>query len=70
MPEVMEFLLIGSGQQLIASADLLLARGHQVRGVVSDCPEVSSWAQKKGIARLAPTSADVQARWLAERRGE
>jgi hypothetical protein len=45
MSEAIEFLLIGSGPQLIASADLLRSRGHQVRGVISDCPHVSAWAQ-------------------------
>jgi folate-dependent phosphoribosylglycinamide formyltransferase PurN len=68
MSEVMEFLLIGSGQQLIASADLLRTRGHQVRGVISDCPEVSAWALQKGVARLAPGDSGEQARWLTERR--
>ncbi|MET0343805.1 MAG: MupA/Atu3671 family FMN-dependent luciferase-like monooxygenase [Polyangiales bacterium] len=69
MSEVMEFLLIGSGPQLIASADLLRARGHQVRGVISDCPHVSAWAQHKGVARLVPGGdAAEQARWLKERR--
>ena len=58
----MQFALIGSGQQLVACADLLRARGHHVRGVISECPQVSAWAQDKGVARIAPQ--DDQVAWL------
>src|SRR6478736_741545 len=44
--------LMGQGPQLIASAELLLARGHRVCLVVSDCPRVADWTQKRGVARV------------------
>jgi methionyl-tRNA formyltransferase len=58
----MRFALIGSGQQLVACADLLRARGHHVRGVISDCPEVSAWARDLGVAKIAPSEDQVG--WL------
>jgi len=45
--------LIGQGPQLIACAQVLLDRGHGIRAVISDCPQVGTWAQKKGIDRIA-----------------
>jgi natural product biosynthesis luciferase-like monooxygenase protein len=58
----MQFALIGSGQQLVACAELLRTRGHRIRGVISDCPQVSAWAQDKGVARITPQ--DDQVSWL------
>ncbi|HEX6243213.1 MAG TPA: formyltransferase family protein, partial [Polyangiales bacterium] len=54
--------LLGSGQQLVACAERWLARGHRIVGVVSNCPEVSSWADARGVARCTP---DDQLRFLA-----
>ncbi len=44
--------LMGQGPQLIACAEVLLARGHRISRVVSDCAEVTAWTQKKGLARI------------------
>ena len=46
--------LIGRGPQLIACADILRKRSHRVVHVVSDCPDVASWAQRHGVARTDP----------------
>lgn len=46
--------LIGRGQQLVACADLLLSRSHQVVHVISDCVLVAEWAQRHGVNRTSP----------------
>jgi len=63
MPSALSFALIGSESILVACASRLLARGHRVAGVVSDCPTVCAWAAAQGLRRLAP-SEDAAA-WLA-----
>jgi len=45
--------IVGQGQQLIACAEVLLGSGNQIQNLVSDCPQVASWSQKKGISRLS-----------------
>src|SRR6476620_7440353 len=57
------FALIGTGQQLIACADLLLTRGHVAAGVSSSCPDVSAWALRRGL-KLASGAPD--AGWMAD----
>lgn len=44
---------IGSGRLLIACAETWLGRGHNIPALISDCPEVTAWSAKKGIARIA-----------------
>ncbi len=61
MSTSLRFVVVGTGQQLIACADRLLARGHQILGVVSDCPEVSAWSGHRAIRRADhPNTAE----WL------
>jgi natural product biosynthesis luciferase-like monooxygenase protein len=55
MQTPLRFTLIGSGSQLIECAERLLARNHRIVGVLSDCPQVSAWAPRRGLA-LAPVS--------------
>ncbi len=44
--------LIGNESLLIGCADALLARGHQIRAVVSQDPDIRSWAKSKGLPLL------------------
>lgn len=60
---MMSGVFIGSGRLLVACAEAWLENGQTIPGIISDCPEVSAWANAKGIAR-ASTSED-QATWLA-----
>ena len=48
--------LIGSGAQLIACAELLLAGGHRVVGVLTDCGETTAWARRRGVPLAALAS--------------
>ncbi|UWQ31924.1 LLM class flavin-dependent oxidoreductase [Leisingera sp. M527] len=44
--------LIGNESLLIGCAEALLARGHQIRAVVSQDPDIRSWADGKGLPLL------------------
>ncbi|MCB4457436.1 MupA/Atu3671 family FMN-dependent luciferase-like monooxygenase [Leisingera sp. McT4-56] len=44
--------LIGNESLLIGCADALLARGHQIRAVVSQDEDIRAWAADKGLALL------------------
>ena len=44
--------LIGSESLLIGCAEALLARGHSIRAVVSEDPEIRAWAADKGLTTL------------------
>jgi natural product biosynthesis luciferase-like monooxygenase protein len=44
--------VVGQGPQLIACAEQLLGSGHHIQSLVSDCPQVTAWSQKKGISRI------------------
>ncbi|KIC14094.1 MupA/Atu3671 family FMN-dependent luciferase-like monooxygenase [Leisingera sp. ANG-Vp] len=44
--------LIGSESLLIGCADALLARGHEIRAVVTQDAEIRSWAEGKGLEVL------------------
>jgi natural product biosynthesis luciferase-like monooxygenase protein len=54
----LRFSFIGSGPQLIACAERALGRGHRLAGIASDCPQVRSFCERRGIARI-PLSGDV-----------
>ena len=43
--------VIGDDSLLIECAELLLAGGHDVRGVVSDSPRIGAWADRRGLRR-------------------
>ncbi len=45
--------LIGNESLLIGCADQMLARGHEIRAVVSDQADIQAWAKDKGISVLA-----------------
>lgn len=45
--------LIGGDSLLIECGEVLLARGHEVLGVVTNAPRLSQWAASKSIATLA-----------------
>jgi natural product biosynthesis luciferase-like monooxygenase protein len=53
--------LVGTGQQLIACAELLLARGHEIVGVLSDCPLATRWAAGRNVIL---THGDSGRTWL------
>jgi natural product biosynthesis luciferase-like monooxygenase protein len=65
MSTTLSFALTGSGAQLVACAEHLLTRGHTIVGVISDSPEVSSFASRRGI-ELCPVAGD-QLGLLAQR---
>ena len=46
--------IIGEESLLIQCADILLERGHDVRGVISQSPAITNWAAEKGLLVLAP----------------
>ena len=39
---------VGSGRPLVECADLWLARGQRVVGVISDHPDVAAWCDRHG----------------------
>ncbi|WP_175582256.1 MupA/Atu3671 family FMN-dependent luciferase-like monooxygenase [Phaeobacter sp. HF9A] len=50
--------VIGNESLLIGCCDALLARGHDIRGVVSDNAEIHSWARDKGL-KIFATPDDI-----------
>ena len=43
---------IGSGQPLVECAEVWLARGQRIVGVVSDSHEVVAWCEQRGVTRI------------------
>ncbi len=64
MSMTLSCVFLGSGQQLVACAEKWLAKGHRVLGVVSDCPEVSVWTKRRGVARIGTSADEDQLKWL------
>ncbi|MEX2209206.1 MAG: MupA/Atu3671 family FMN-dependent luciferase-like monooxygenase [Myxococcota bacterium] len=46
--------LVGSESLLVQCAEILLARGHEIRGVASLEPAITTWAHGRGIPTLDP----------------
>ena len=46
--------LIGSESLLVQCAEILIERGHEVRGVASGEPSISAWARGRGIPTVDP----------------
>ncbi len=44
--------LVGRGGLLVACADALLARGHRIVAVATECPGTLEWASEAGLAAL------------------
>ncbi|KUP92423.1 MupA/Atu3671 family FMN-dependent luciferase-like monooxygenase [Tritonibacter horizontis] len=58
-------IVIGNESLLIGCGDSLLARGHDVRAVVSDNPDVLAWARDKGLVTLSdPKDITGPVDWL------
>ncbi|MFI1366368.1 amino acid adenylation domain-containing protein [Streptomyces griseochromogenes] len=55
--------LVGESAMVTACAEVLLERGHRVRGVVSPDPEIRTWAERAGLAATG-FGPDLVA-WLA-----
>lgn len=53
---------IGSGALLVACADIWIARGNHIRGVVTSCPTAAAWCERAGIPHIRPK--EDQAAWL------
>lgn len=53
--------LMGAQSLLIQCAELLLGRGHEIRGVITDHPDIERWASSHRIPVLAP-GAGLEAR--------
>ncbi|MDX2021254.1 MAG: LLM class flavin-dependent oxidoreductase [Deltaproteobacteria bacterium] len=52
--------IIGRGPQAVACGELWLERGHTIRCVVTACPELRAWCQKRGLQHVEP-QADLLA---------
>ncbi len=50
---------VGSESRLIRCAELVLERGHQILGIVTDDPAVISWTKQRNLARITP-DGDIQ----------
>ncbi len=46
--------LVGSESLLVQCAEILLERGHEIRGVASHEPAITAWAHGRGIPTLDP----------------
>src|SRR5688572_4191387 len=57
MSQTFRFALTGQGRQLVACAELLLAHGHAIVGILSDCPDVSAWSSTRGLPRQKPAES-------------
>jgi natural product biosynthesis luciferase-like monooxygenase protein len=49
--------LVGSRSLLIQCADVMLARGHEVRGIITAEPDLLRWAAERGIRVVDPVQA-------------
>ena len=47
--------LVGQGALLIVCAERLLQHGHRIGSIVSSCPQVGTWARKKGAFLIDPS---------------
>jgi natural product biosynthesis luciferase-like monooxygenase protein len=57
--------VIGNESLLIGCCEALLARGHDIRAVVSTDAEITSWAVSKGLkTHSRPAEIDVEFDWL------
>jgi hypothetical protein len=53
MPTVsLRCLLVGSESLLVACAEQLRARGHDIAGVVSDAPDIVAWCERRNAIRF------------------
>ena len=52
--------LIGSESLLIQCAEILVSRGHEIRGVISDAAPIRAWAAERGVRSL-PKGAGIAA---------
>ena len=46
--------VIGNESLLVQCAEKLLGAGHAIRAVVTRNPEISAWAEGRGLAVVAP----------------
>ncbi|GAB5433784.1 MAG: hypothetical protein EpisKO_31540 [Epibacterium sp.] len=57
--------VIGNESLLIGCCEALLARGHDIRAVVSTDAEITSWAASKGLnTHSKPLEIDIEFDWL------
>lgn len=57
--------VIGNESLLIGCSEALLSRGHEIRAVVSENTEITSWAASKGLQVLAaPSGIEGDFDWL------
>ncbi|MCA9898612.1 MAG: LLM class flavin-dependent oxidoreductase [Ardenticatenaceae bacterium] len=48
---------MGEESLLIQCTEILLERGHDVRGIIANAPAITNWATEKGLAVFAPGKA-------------
>jgi natural product biosynthesis luciferase-like monooxygenase protein len=53
--------VIGQDTLLIECTEILLAQGHEVKGVLSSAPRIVAWATEKGLATVDPRTDYVEA---------
>ena len=49
--------VMGEESLLIQCTEILLERGHDVRGIIANAPAITNWATEKGLAVFAPGKA-------------
>ena len=42
-------IIVGNGSLLVQCGEILLARGHNIQAIVTENPDIASWAEAKGI---------------------
>ena len=53
--------VIGQDTLLIECTEILLAHGHQIKGVISSSPRILAWATENGLSTVDPKSDYVEA---------
>ena len=60
IPQTFSSYVIGSGTLPIQCAELLLARGHRIFGIISADAQIARWAERRNVGHITP-QADLPA---------
>jgi len=52
--------VIGQDTLLIECTEILLAHGHEIKGVISSSPRILAWASEKGLSTVDPRADYVE----------
>ncbi len=53
---------IGSGTLLVACAEMWIAKGNAIHGIVTSCPIATAWCERSGVPHIAPNQDQIA--WL------